>query len=190
MLSVSRSHYHKMSIKRQDRAETRESYRPTSCGGSAPIFSYLSALIHHLLFCSSWVLILHLHIHLFLFFHPGLHPLHLFFSPSLWFTVIPNFLVPTRNCDPSVSVSLSYILFSHPITLLSSAPHWGDLCAVCRLPWFLQQSAQSGTPSALRLPRTPHRSHLWRACVPQQGAHEEPQSEPGAGHGPLPQQHR
>lgn len=128
------------------------------------------------------------HIHLFLFFHPRLHPMHLFFSHPL---MVHS--GPTLSCSyfklwssgPQV-----FVTHPHSTSLLSVALHLCYLCVVFRLPRFLQQSAQSGTSSALGLPRTPHRSHLWRTCLPQQGPYEEPKSEPGAGHRPLPQQYR
>lgn len=127
--------------------------------------SYLSALIHHFFFCSSWVLILLLpHSFVLIFFYPHLHPLHVFFSPS------PLDPLMVYN-GPILSFSY-FVIVIHLSSLLftSSFPPFPSLsypmpliyvtCAVCRLPRFLQQSAQSGTSSALGVPRTPHRSHL------------------------------
>lgn len=193
-LSLGGSHYHKMCIKRQDGAKTRGSYRATSCGVSAPFlfFSLLSVS-----FDPSFPFLLLLGAHsssatfICSYFFTPAYILCISFFPILWwFTAVPHFLVPTLNCDPPVLKSLWHILFPHSTSLLSVALHLCYLCVVFRLPRFLQQSAQSGTSSALGLPRTPHRSHLWRTCLPQQGPYEEPKSEPGAGHRPLPQQYR
>lgn len=137
------------------------------CGVSAPIFFFLISVSINLSFpffaplgCSFFFC----HIHLFLFFTlayilcmPSLPPspfeaLMVYSGPILFFFQL-------CDCDPSVFTSL-HIFFSlipslsYPVSLIYIT------CAVCRLPRFLQQSAQSGTSSALGVPRTPHRSHL------------------------------
>lgn len=134
--------------------------------------SYPSALIHHFLFCSSWVLILLLPHSFVLIFYPRLHPLHVFSPPTLFRSSTGlqrshAFFFLLCDCYPSVLTSLRAFFPPHSIPLFYFMPLTYVTCAVCRLPRFLQQSAQSGTSSALGVPRTPHRSHLWRTCLPQ-----------------------
>lgn len=129
--------------------------------------SYPSALIHHFLFCSSWVLILLLPHSFVLIFCPRLHPLHVFPLPP------PSPLDPLLVYGAPILSFSYFVIVTHPSSLLCmsfSPPHSIPLfyltpltdvtCAVYRLPRFLQQSAQSGTSSALGVPRTPHRPHL------------------------------
>lgn len=112
--------------KKMDEAKTRESRRPTFVEWVLLFFfflSYPSALIHHFLFCSSWVLILLLPRSFVLIFCPRLLPLHVFPPPPIPFRSSSGlrrshtFFFLLCDCDPSVFTSLHVSL--PPILSLS-----------------------------------------------------------------------